>query len=168
MIATIIGALGIGANCIIYQQKNGKNLLMWKLISDILWLFHYLSLNAYSGCAVALIGVFRELVFYRENKRGTKNIFYLLIFICITIFSSVLTWKGIVSVFPALASIISIISFWRASPTLSRKLAYPVSGLMLTYDLSCNSYVGIINEILTLSATTIAIIINKRKVDKNG
>ena len=166
MIATIIGALGIGANCIIYQQKNGKNLLLWKLISDVLWLFHYLSLNAYSGCAVALIGVFRELVFYRENKRGTKNIFYLLLFICITIFSSVLTWKGIVSVFPALASIISIISFWRASPTLSRKLAYPVSGLMLTYDLSCNSYVGIINEILTLSATTIAIIHN-RKVDKN-
>ena len=167
MIATIIGALGIGANCIIYQQKNGKNLLMWKLISDVLWLLHYLFLNAYSGCAVALIGVFRELVFYRENKRGTKNIFYLLIFICITIFSSVLTWKGIASVFPAVASIISIAGFWKASPKISRKLAFPISTLMLSYDLTCNSYMGIVNEILTMCATTIAIVHNKRKDDKN-
>ena len=81
MIAIFTGILGIAANCIIYQQKNGKNLLIWKLISDILWLFHYLSLNAYSGCAVALIGVFRELVFYRENKKGQKRPFFLMFFI---------------------------------------------------------------------------------------
>ena len=89
-------------------------------------------------------------------------------FIIVTICSSILTWKGIASIFPALASVISIVGFWKANPKISRKLAFPISTLMLSYDLTCNSYVGIINEILTLSATTIAIIINKRKVDKNG
>jgi hypothetical protein len=38
---------------------------------------------------------------------------------------------------------------------------------MLSYDLTCNSYMGIVNEILTMCATTIAIVHNKRKVDKN-
>ena len=167
MIATIIGTLGIGANCIIYQQKNGKNLLLWKLISDVLWLLHYLFLSAYSGCAVALIGVFRELVFYRENKKGQKRPFFLMFFIIVTICSSILTWKGIASIFPALASVISIVGFWKANPKISRKLAFPISGLMLSYDLTCNSYMGIVNEILTMCATAIAIIHN-RKVDKNG
>lgn len=167
MLAIFTGILGIAANCIIYQQKNGKNLLLWKLISDVLWLLHYLFLNAYSGCAVALIGVFRELVFYRENKKGRKNPFFLFFFITVTICSSVLTWKGIASVFPAAASIISIAGFWKANPKISRKLAFPISTLMLSYDLTCNSYMGMVNEILTIGATTIAIIHVKRKVDKN-
>ena len=166
MLAIFTGILGIAANCIIYQQKNGKNLLLWKLISDALWLLHYLFLNAYSGCAVALIGVFRELVFYRENKKGQKRPFFLMFFIIVTICSSILTWKGIASIFPALASVISITGFWKANPPLSRKLAFPISGLMLSYDLTCNSYMGIVNEILTMCATAIAIIHN-RKVDKN-
>lgn len=166
MLAIFTGILGIAANCIIYQQKNGKNLLLWKLISDVLWLLHYLFLNAYSGCAVALIGVFRELVFYRENKKGQKRPFFLMFFIIVTICSSILTWKGIASIFPALASVISIVGFWKANPKISRKLAFPISGLMLSYDLTCNSYMGIVNEILTMCATAIAIIHN-RKVDKN-
>lgn len=167
MLAIFTGILGIAANCIIYQQKNGKNLLLWKLISDVLWLLHYLFLNAYSGCAVALIGVFRELVFYRENKKGQKRPFFLMFFIIVTICSSILTWKGIASIFPALASVISIVGFWKANPKISRKLAFPISGLMLSYDLTCNSHMGIVNEILTMCATAIAIIHN-RKVDKNG
>ncbi len=166
MLAIFTGILGIAANCIIYQQKNGKNLLLWKLISDVIWLLHYLFLNAYSGCAVALIGVFRELVFYRENKKGQKRPFFLMFFIIVTICSSILTWKGIASIFPALASVISIVGFWKANPKISRKLAFPISGLMLSYDLTCNSHMGIVNEILTMCATAIAIIHN-RKVDKN-
>jgi len=89
MIAMLIGILGITANCVIYQQKNGKNLLLWKLISDILWFFHYLFLGAYSGSAVAMIAVFREFVFYKENQKGRKSLFYLLFFISITVFSAI-------------------------------------------------------------------------------
>ena len=169
MIAMLIGTLGIAANCVIYQQKNGKNLLLWKLISDILWFFHYLFLGAYSGSSVAIIAVFRELVFYKENQKERKNIFYLLFFLFAPILFTILTWNGVMSIFTALASIISIIGFWKANPVLSRVIAFPVSGLMLTYDVCCSSYVGIVNEVLTLFATTFAIIYNlyKRKVDKN-
>lgn len=169
MIAMLIGILGITANCVIYQQKNGKNLLLWKLISDILWFFHYLFLGAYSGSAVAMIAVFREFVFYKENQKGRKILFYLLFFISITVFSAIFTWKGVISIFPAIASIISIIGFWKANPELSRVLAFPISVLMLTYDLSCTSYVGIANEILTITATIFAIIYttHKRKVDED-
>ena len=169
MLATVIGALGILANCIIYQQKSGKGLLLCKLISDVLWLLHYLLLGAYSAAAVALIGGFREFVFYKENKKPKKNIFFFYLFIGITVTSAILTWKSAASLLPALASVISIVSFWRALPALSRILAYPVSLLMLTYDLTCGSYVGIVNEVLTVAATTFAIICavkNKRKAEK--
>jgi hypothetical protein len=169
MLALLTGLLGIVANCIIYQQKKGKNLLLCKLISDVLWFFHYLFLNAYSGSAIALIGVLREFVFYKENQKERKSILFLLFFILVTVFSAILTWKSVISVFPALASVISIISFWKANPTLSRILAFPISVLMLTYDLSCTSYVGIANEILTITATIFAIIYttHKRKVDED-
>ena len=169
MLAIVLGALGILANCIIYQQKSGKGLLLCKLTSDVLWLLHYLFLGAYSAAAVALIGGFREFAFYKQNKKPKKNVFYFYLFIAVTVASAVITWKGAASLLPALAAIISIVSFWRAVPALSRILAYPVSLLMLSYDLTCGSFVGIINEILTIAATTFAIVCavrNKRKAKK--
>ena len=168
MFAMLIGALGVGANCIIYQQKSGKKLLLWKLISDVLWFLHYLFLKAYSGSAVALIGVFRECIFYNENKKEKKNIFYPILFILITIASAILTWKNITGIFPMCASVMSIISFWKANPKFARIIAYPISGLMLSYNIGCMSYMGIISEIMTLIATTVAIIRMSRKDEKNA
>ena len=116
-------------------------------------------------CRCPYRGVSR-IGFLQRKQKGRKNPFFLSFFITVTICSSVLTWKGIASVFPAAASVISIVGFWKANPKISRKLAFPISTLMLSYDLTCNSHMGIVNEILTMCATAIAIIHN-RKVDKN-
>ena len=43
-----LGILGILTNIIIYQQKTRKRLLIWKLISDMIWIMHYWLLGAYS------------------------------------------------------------------------------------------------------------------------
>ena len=70
LVGQIIGFFGIGLNFFIFQQKDRKKLLMFKLISDFVWAAHYFMLNAYAGFAVAAIGVFRELVSYNKEKRN--------------------------------------------------------------------------------------------------
>ncbi|MBE5869624.1 MAG: YgjV family protein [Lachnospiraceae bacterium] len=76
----------------IYQQKSRKSLLIYKLSSNVLWMLHYLLLAAYSGAAIAGIGIFRELIFCR--------------LLC-SVVSAVFTWKRPLSVLPARVSI-----FW--------------------------------------------------------
>ena len=89
MIASIVGALGIGANVIIYQQKNGKKLLFYKLISDFLWAAHYFLLGAVSAALVAVIGIFRETVFFNQDKKWAKSnlwlVFFILCSICVAV-----------------------------------------------------------------------------------
>ena len=41
-----LGVLGIIATIFVYQQKDRRKLLIWKLISDSIWLLHYFTLGA--------------------------------------------------------------------------------------------------------------------------
>ena len=153
----VVGALGIAANVIIYQQKSGKALVFWKLISDVLWAFQYIMLGAYSGAAVAVIGIFREIVFYNNDKKWARSRLWLLFFICVSVLSGILTFKSVFSLLPMVASVLSILGFWRKSPSLSRVLAFPISASMLTYDIYAVSYMGIVNEVLTIISAIIDI-----------
>ena len=56
MIINLIGVFGIAANILIYQQKSGKKLLIFKMLSDILWASHYFLLNANTAAAAAVVG----------------------------------------------------------------------------------------------------------------
>ena len=163
MTAMIFGALGVAANVLIYQQKSGKNLLAFKLVSDILWALHYFFMSAYTAMCIALIAVVRELVFLKQNRNDTRKSVWLLVFLLCGIASAAVTWKGLPSVLPALASALSIFSFWRGDPRLSRILAFPVSGCMMTYDFTCGSVMGIINETLTLISAAAGVIRFRRK-----
>ena len=163
MIASIVGIIGIGANIIIYQQKSGKKLLLFKLISDFLWALHYILFSANSAAIIATINIFREFVFFSKEKRWAKSKLWLVFFLFCSIISAIFTYKSLYNILPAIASILSVISFWRSNPNTSRIFAYPISISMLTYDIFCLSYMGIINEILTLLSTTIGILHYKKE-----
>jgi len=157
LFANIIGAFGIAANMLIYQQKSGKNLLAFKLISDCLWAVHYLLLHATSAAAIAVIGIFREFVFYSQDKKWAKSKLWLVLFLLFSPISAAFTWKSYFSILPALASVISVISFWKNDPSLARYLSFPIAASMFTYDIVCHSYMGMINETFTLISTVIGI-----------
>jgi hypothetical protein len=152
------GVLGISVNAIIYQQRKNKKLLFYKLISDFLWFLHYLLLGAHSGALVAAIGIFREMIFINQNKKSAKGKYWLLTFIACSILTSIFSWKGLFSLLPAIASAISVISFWKSNPKLTRILALVISSCMFTYDVACGSYMGIANEILTTTSAIFGIL----------
>ena len=159
IIASLVGALGIGANVLIYQQKTGKNLLIYKLISDILWATHYLILGGFSAFAIACIGIVRESIFLNQKHKWAQSRIWLLVFVLLSLVSAALTWKTLMNLLPAIASVLSVFGFWRNNPTLSKILAFPISLCMLTYDLYIMSYMGIANEAFTLLSATISVII---------
>ena len=158
MLANIIGFIGIVANVLIYQQKTGKKLLTLKLISDVLWALHYFLIGAYSAVVIASVGIVRETVFFNQDKKWAKSRLWLLVFVALSITGSIFTWKGVYSFFPAIASVISVISFGLNKPKLSRILVFPISILMMIYDVVFLSYMGVLNECLTLTSTIIALI----------
>lgn len=157
LLSEALGLLGILLNIIIYQQKQRKPLLRWKLMSDVTWALHYAVAGNFSGAAVGTIGIARESTFLAiEDKKIDRRPFLAVFFLC-ALGSVWLTWKGWASILPAIASMLSVISFWQQKPRLSRFLALPISACMLSYDILVGSYSGIGNELLTLGSVLIGI-----------
>ncbi len=159
----IFGALGVAANVIIYQQQNGKKILLYKLISDIFWMLHYICLNAISGAAIAGIGIIRDGVFLNQNKKWAQSKAWLWLFLSLSVISGILTWKSVFSILPAFASVLLVFSLWKNKPVLICALAFPISVSMLAYNIFCSSYFGIMNEILTLISAFIGVMQNKKQ-----
>ena len=162
-IANIVGAAGIVASMIIYQQKERKKLLVWKFISDVLWFTQYLLLGAYSGAGIALISMIRGIVFVNKESRWAKSKAWLYGFLLASVGIGIFTWKNIFSIFTIVASLIAITGFWIGNPKLSRILSYPISICMLIYDFNVRAISGIANELFTLTSSTIGIL----RHDKN-
>ncbi len=135
--AAIFGFAGIVCSVVIYQCKTRRSLLAAKLASDVIWFMYYFLLGAYSGAAVAAIGMAREVVFINRKKKWAAHPAWLALFILLSIAAAIYTWKNAFSLLTMAASILSIIGFWVGKPALSRVLAFPISGAMLTYDIVC-------------------------------
>ncbi len=157
----LLGFVGILLNFIIFQQKDRNKLLLTKLCSDVVWGLHYFLLGAYSGSAIATVGIFRELVSY--NKEKFKNKMWPVIFVFVGIGAALITQKGIFKIFPAAASALSVMCFWQNKTANSRLLALPISACMLTYSIYSNSTAGIVNETITIISVFIGYLIIDRK-----
>ena len=162
--SVIFGVLGVAANVLIYQQKSSRKILVYKMVSDVLWALHYFFLGAMAGTAVALIGLARETVFYNHEKKWASSRLWLAFFIVLGVVLSLVTGRTLYSLLPAAASALSVISFGLHKPKVTRALAFPVSACMLTYDVLSGSYIGIANEIFTLTSTAVATV----RLNKNG
>lgn len=158
ILANILGVSGIIIAVVLYQQKNRKSLLTYKLVLDLIWFLHYLLIGAYSGAAVAAIAALREIVFVKRDPKKSGSIIWLPIFILIAVITTVWTWDSVYSLFALSASCIAVISFFIGKPKLSRILAFPVCTSLLIYDVSCHSVWGVINESISIISSLIGFI----------
>lgn len=163
IISDIFGVVGVLLTVILYQQKNRKSLLVYKLIIDVVWLGHYAFMGAYSGAVVCVIAASRELIFVKRDPRNKNGIIWLPIFIVIAIVSTVFTWNNVFSILTCLASCIAVVSFFIGKPRLSRLLVFPISTCMLIYDIACGSVAGICNECFAISSSAVGIFLHDRK-----
>ena len=153
----IAGYIAIVTSMLIYQQKTRKNLLICKAVTDALWIIHYFLLGAYTGALVTCVALVREVVFFRSDWHNKNSKRILVIFLCVSILCTALTWDGVFSIFAMLCSMLSIVSFWIGEPKVSRIMAFPISGCMLIYGVSNGSVAVLINEVLVIVSSAIGI-----------
>jgi uncharacterized membrane protein YsdA (DUF1294 family) len=166
ILSLVFGSFGVILNALIFQQKTRNGILGFKLASDFMWALQYLFKGAFSGLAVACIGIIRETVFLNHKKRWAQSKLWLVLFIVLSLVSPIITWKGFSSLLPMTASIISVIGFWLSRPLLTKVLAYPICACQLSYGIIFEIPMSIINEIITLISTTIGLIRYKKTAIK--
>lgn len=158
---------GIGAMVslfLIYQQKKRKGILISKLCADIFWVAHYWCLGGIAGLIPNAVGIFREIVFLnRKTKKWASYAVWPFIFIFISIGLGARTFYSVFNILPITASAFVTVSLWIDNPKLTKIISLPVCTAFMIYDFYIGSFVGIINE----SVSILSIILNLIKGKEN-
>ena len=150
-IAQMFGLLAMASLFLIYQQKKRKNMLAFKLSADICWVIHYLCLGGIAGMIPNAVGIFREIIFlFRKKKKWASIILWPVVFIIINWTLGFRTFHTWYNLLPIVASTFVTISLWIDNPRLTKIITIPICTAFLIYDAFIGSYIGIINESISI------------------
>lgn len=156
IIGQVIGFVAVIFALFIFIQKERKKLLVFKLITDFLWIAHFFMIGAYTPMLVTSVAVFRELIFINRDKyKILKKKIIPAIFSLIFVFMAVLSWNGIKSLLSATGSGLATFAFYESKVGRIRLISFFVSCLMLINGIAYGSFANIFNEIITMVSITI-------------
>lgn len=151
-----------------YQLKDRKSILICNFIALVSATISYLFLNAYSGVAMQLIAIIRNIVFLTNKDNNSKNNFVtLIIFFILTTIFTIYTYNGFLSIMPYLGTNIYTYSVWQKNVKTYRWLGIPIEICWLIYNIYIKSLFGIIFESILFTFVIIGIILMYRKKEKN-
>lgn len=156
-VGQLIGILAIGISALIYAQTSRFKMVFLKLVTDVLWIIHHISIHSYTASATTAIAIVRECVFLPRRRHGF-NAVTVCVFSSLFIAASLITWKDIFSIFPAIASVLSTFAFGNKRVRLIQIFAFLSSVCMLIYGIHYLSIPTVINEILVEGSISVSLI----------
>ena len=150
-IAQLFGLGAMVALFLVYQQKKRAGILYAKLTADVCWVVHYLLLGGYAGMIPNAVGILRELVFIqRKKRRWAGSVLWPVLFILINWGLGFRTFHSWFNLLPIAASSLVTVALWIDRPKLTKLILLPVCTAFLIYDLLIGSYVGAVNEAVSI------------------
>ena len=147
LIGQIFGFSAVALATVIYLQKDRKNILAVKLLTDILWVVHHFLIGNTIAAVTTGIAIAREILLMKKRRFFLLIVFPLLFFIPLFF-----TYKNITSIIPPVASSISTVGFYNNNVKYIKLFAFSASVLMLIYGAFNNSAATVVNEMLVLSS----------------
>ncbi len=153
-----LGVLGIATTVMIFQQKERKPLLYWKLATDFIWLLHYLLLGAYSACVTTAVSIFRSAVFLHADRKWAQSPAWLYIFLGASLGLTLLVWQDMYSLLTLTGSFLSIIAYWMKNPRITRFLSVPSAACILVYNIAYHSREGVLCDTFLIISAIVGIV----------
>lgn len=147
---------------ITYYVKDRKKVLIISFLSLIANALAYVLLNAYTGLAMCIVALFRNVYFLIDEKKngksekiGKKDIIVLIILYIIIAISTIFTYEGFLSLLSVFATMLYTYSVWQKKTLIYKFCGIPVGILWVLYNLYVKSIFGVILEgILLISSFT--------------
>lgn len=146
-----------GLLALTYYAKDRKKVLILSFMSLIANVLAYVLLNAYTGLAMCVVALFRNIYFLIDEKKngisetiGKKDIIVLIILIIAIIISTVFTYEGFLSLLSVFATTIYTYSVWQKKTLVYKFCGIPVGILWILYNLYIKSIFGVILESILL------------------
>lgn len=139
---------------ITFHLKNKSKILIFGAMATIISSISYFLLNAYTGVAMCFIAILRNALFHKCKSKSVLIIIYI-----ITLIASFFSYQNIFSLLSILATLIYTYSLWQESSKKYKLLGILVNTLMLLYNFSIMSIMGIVFMIIALINSVMGYII---------
>ena len=141
------------------QLKKVKIILLFQLAVNLLTALTYILLGGLSGGGICLIAIVQTIVMFLYNRKEKKPHWWVLaIFIAAYVACSVIYYKSIMDIFPALSAVCFAMSIAMSTPFMSR-VWYVFNPLFwIVYDISTLAYVNLVIHVVVFISTVVALI----------
>lgn len=139
----------------------------YQFIVIILYLFlaiHYYLLTGITGAVCNIIEVVSLIVLYFQDKYNFKNKSLIAVILALVVLIvNILMFQNIYSIFPMIASLIVIMSFYSDNENVIRIIGLIAAICWLIYAIVYKSYISIIFGIFTILNAGLSLLKNKKK-----
>lgn len=153
-----------------YYAKDRKNVLILSFLSLIANGLAYVFLSAWTGLAMCVVALIRNIIFLLDEKKNgkretisKKDIIILIILFAILIISAVFTYDGFLSLLSVFATMLYTFSVWQKKTNIYKLLGIPIGVLWILYNTYIMSIFGIILETILLICSITGYILEIKK-----
>ena len=155
----IIGFIGLVSLVLSFQQKSRNRILILMAVGQIIFMFHFILLGAWTAAGMNIVGTARTLVFRsREEKKWAAWRFWPYIFILLFVTAGILARESWLGVLPVVAMTIETTGLWLKNVKRLRFVNLFPHPFWFAYNFIKGSWAGVICEIFVFSSIIIAII----------
>ncbi len=140
-----------------YYAKNRKAVLIISFLSVTANGIAYIFLNAWTGFAMCIVALVRNIIFLVDEKKNGKrdninktDIMILIVLYAISIISAIFTYDGFFSLLSVFATMLYTYSVWQKDTKTYKLLGIPIGILWIAYNIYIFSIFGIILETILL------------------
>lgn len=171
ILSQIFTIIMYGLLALTYYAKDRKKVLIINFLSLIANGIAYIFLNAWTGLAMCVVALIRNIIFLIDEKKNGKresinrtDVIILVILYAISIISAILTYDGFLSLLSVFATALYTFSVWQKKTNIYKLLGIPIGILWILYNIYIMSIFGIILETILLVCSTTGYLLEKRKV----
>ena len=154
----LIGVFGIAASIAAFQFKKHGTVLIFRTLNEAFFAVQYFLLAAYTGAAVSVLGVTRNLIFKKRIANGKSTSAFIAISSVLFVTFGILTWEGPKSILIIVAKVLSTISYGNKNTTVIRVIGIVTTTSWLFYNWYVFSIAGVLCEAFTLTSLIIGLI----------
>ena len=163
-------AQGLGGVAVIlgfasFLQKSQKGILIFQVITGLVFTAHYLLLGAYSAVPLNFVSSVACVVYYFRDKRGSTGKLLPAIFTTVAAVLGLLAWEGWHSALVVAGVMVGTVGLSCAKPRHTRLFVLLKSPLCLAYNAWVFSVGGVVYECAILLSAILGLI-RDRKTEK--
>ena len=133
-----------------FNLKDKSKILKIGILATIISALSYLLLGAYTGIAMCVISIIRNLWFYKSKSKNSLIVVFIVMFL-----ASVISYQNIFSLLSITATMIYTYAVWQKSTKKYKLFGIAVNLLMIGYNISIMSIMGVIFMTIALISSII-------------